>query len=85
MKILIPILVSTFLCGTAHADWKQYATKSEKYPVYYDPDRVIQLPDGKLIIWHKQRYSEIELERINLHMRLANDLLYTAIKITTPI
>jgi len=84
MKIVIPILVGILLCGTAHAEWKQYATKSNESPVYYDPSRLIQMPNGNIIIWHKQRYSEIELERINLHMNLANDLLYLAIKLPPP-
>ena len=72
------------LCGTALAEWKQYATKLDESPVYYDPSRLSQMSNGKIIIWHKQRYSETELERINLHMRLANDLLHAAISLPPP-
>ena len=72
------------LCVTAHAEWKQYATKLDESPVYYDPSRLSQMSNGKIIIWHKQRYSETELERINLHMRLANDLLHAAISLPPP-
>ena len=84
MKMIIPILAGILLYGTAHAEWKQYATKSDENPVYYDPGRLSQMPDGNFIIWHKQRYSEIELERINLHMKLANDLLNAAISLPPP-
>jgi hypothetical protein len=84
MKIFISILVGMSLCRTAHTEWKQYAVKLDESPVYYDPGRLSQMPNGNFIIWHKQRYSETELERINLHMRLANDLLYAAIKLPPP-
>ena len=83
MKVIV-ILIGILLSGIVQAEWKQYATKQNDSPVYYDPGRLSTLSNGNIVIWHKQRYSEIELERINLHMRLANDLLNAAIQLPPP-
>jgi len=80
----IAIMLGIFLCGTAQAKWMQYGTSPDGNAQYYDPDRISRMPNGDIIVWHKQRYSDEWIALMNvLHSKL-NKLAKDAGNSVTP-
>lgn len=61
-KTIIALVLASFtLFGTAHAEWKQYAT-GENGPLFYETNRIISVPDGNDVgVWEKGKYGSITI------------------------
>ena len=60
MKVIAGLCFAMMLCGYANAGWQTFANTTEG-PVYYDPDKVTQLPDGKISAWVKFNLTPSEV------------------------
>jgi hypothetical protein len=60
MKALAGLCFVTMLCGHANAGWQTFANTREGV-VYYDPDKVIRLPDGTMSAWLKFNITPSEV------------------------
>jgi hypothetical protein len=67
----IAIMLGILLCGTAQAEWVQYGNHDGSN-MYYDPARISKMPNGNVVVWHKQRYSDLQLGRINIVASVRN-------------
>ncbi len=54
----ITIMMGIFFVGMAQAEWIQYATTATGDAIYYDPDTIAHLSDGKIGVWKKYRADD---------------------------
>lgn len=64
------------LCGLVQAEWTAFVISKEYGNSYYDPDRISQLPDGRISYWIKFRFVDDEIIAIKKIDSSYEDYLY---------